>query len=166
MYILFLFYFFKEIKSRLWQERAGSLRRPPQCLEFIDSTRSLPYCPRQCTPQEAPSIFGCRPASQGLWLWCAVQAVLWPGCCCCGLGFTHSECQEGCPVCSIHFHSPSPEAETLPLTHKGLSLTARLSCAFFWCLLEAGLYPACHLGGRSTPLRGGRQQTAPCQVYC
>lgn len=85
MYILFLFYFFKEIKSRLWQERAGSLRRPPQCLEFIDSTRSLPYCPRQCTPKRLPASLaaGQPPRASGFDVQCrlssgqVVVAVAW-----------------------------------------------------------------------------------------
>lgn len=37
------------------------------------------------------------------------------------------------------------------MSHKWLSLTALLSCAFFLCLLETGLHPACHLGGGGGP---------------
>jgi hypothetical protein len=112
----------------------------------------------------ALGVFGCLPASQGFWLWCVVQAVLRPGCCCRGLDFTHTGCQEGCPVCYIHFHSPSLKAVgvCLCVSHKWLAPAALLSSASFCCLWKLGLHPACRQG--RAPLPEGRHQL--CQVCC
>lgn len=154
MYILSLFYFFKEIKSQLWQERAGSLRRPPQCWEFIDSTGSLSLLSPAVYSLAAPRVFGQPPSASGFDVWCrlssgqVVVAVAWA---------SLTKCQEGCPVCNIHFHSLSPEAEAVFVS----ATSGRPDCSAVSSSgvpLETGLHSACPLGGGPAPLCGRRQQ--------
>lgn len=129
MYILSLFNFFKEIKSQLWQERAGSLRRPPQCWG-IHRFYGVPFSivPGSVLPSSSQSLW---PASQCLWLWCVVQAVLWPGCCCCGLGFTH---QVPGGMSCLQYTFPQPQSwgwVCLCVSYKWPSRL--LCCVFFGC---------------------------------
>lgn len=167
MYFSFLLFFFlnlpsKEIKSQPWQERVKSL------LGIYRLHQPVAIVLRQHTPLWLWGVFGRLPASQRLWLWCVVQAVLGPGCCCCGLGFTHTGCQEGCPVCNTHFHSrsdrPAAQGVCLCAGHKWLSPAALRSCVLLSVSAEAGFAPSLSSRGRGGPLPGGRHQL--CQAGC
>lgn len=161
MYILSLFYFFKEIKSQLWQERAGSLRRPPQCWEFIDSTGSLSLLSPAVYSLAAPRVFGQPPSASGFDVWCrlssgqVVVAVAWA---------SLTKCQEGCPVCNIHFHSLSPEAESVCVS----ATSGRPDCSAVpssgVCWRQVCTLPV--LWEEGPPLCVGEDSNSLCQVHC
>lgn len=100
----FLFFFpSKEMKSPPWQERVKSLSRPPQRLESrLSPTSQCAIVLRQALP--CCSVF--LATGQPPRLWSEERAVLWPGPCYPGPGFTPPECLEGCPVSRNIFHSP------------------------------------------------------------
>lgn len=92
------------------------MNRPPQCLEFTDSTTSqFAIVLRPHTPLLLfASLAACQPPRASgfeVRAGCPRARLLLPC-----LGFTHPECQEGCPVSpSVHFNRPSHRRRFLAL---------------------------------------------------
>lgn len=106
------------------------MNRPPQCLEFTDSTTSqFAIVLRPHTPLLLfASLAACQPPRASgfeVRAGCPRARLLLPG-----LGFTHPECQEGCPVSQCTFQqakssskvssTPAAEGDCLCVGHKWL----------------------------------------------